>query len=141
MAQKQAAVYYDRGFDRQGLEADPGAAQDRLDQGMLTGLATWFDITQPEEYRDAIATQALPLVGQVLEQSQSQEAIEAAGEAVALDWAGLQSVQGLNPFAAEAIALEIASPLAQARALIGETRAGQLGGDAARVALSELAAL
>ena len=139
MAQKQAAAYYDRGFDRQNLTADPAAAQVRRNQGLLTGLAAWFDISQPEEYRDALAAQTLPLVSQVLEESQSLTAIEAAGEAVALDWAGVQSVQGLIPRNTDSLALDLVSPLAQARTLLGRARAGQLDPAAARASLAALA--
>ena len=114
----RGSALYGRGYGAQGVEADLEAAQDRIDAAFMTGFRAWFDLSQPEAYRDDLIAQVAPLAFRILQDSQDPEALELLVQAVDVDWDGLQSTQGLSLLAAIDQAALMGSPLAEAQQLI-----------------------
>ncbi len=121
---QNAATFYGRGFDGQGVAADASAAQAARGAAFLRGFNAWFQIGLPEAYRDALIAQALATVGPLLAEGGDAEVLEHVAQAVAIDWGGLQSVQGLNLNQVEAEATSAGSAVSAAAILLNSAQRG-----------------
>ncbi len=115
---RNAAIFYGRGFDGQGIAADAGAAQAARGAAFLRGFNAWFQIGLPESYRDGLITQALGTIAPLLAEGSDAKVLEHVAQAVAIDWGGLQSVQGLNLNQVEAQATSAGSAVSAAAILL-----------------------
>lgn len=124
---KRAAGYYQRGFEQQGLVAEPEQALWRLELAFGLGLAAWHQISLPADYREAVQVQTLPLVETLLAESQNPEVLFSIAQSIQFDWAGLA-----NTFDA-ATAFEQAAQAGSARAkatqVLNALQRGELEGE------------
>ena len=114
-ALKNASGYFQREQEDHDLKANPGQARWRLEQALGLGLIGWHQIERDEVYREDLLRETLPLVSILLETSDTADVLYSIGEAIAADWAGLRTGQGLDAAAAFQAAAQAGSAKAKAR--------------------------
>ena len=124
-ALKTASGFYQRAQTATGIVSEPAQARWRREQALGLGLRGWHEIERDEAYRDALVRETLPLVSTLLETSDTADVLHSIAEAVATDWAGLRTGQGLDPFSAFQAAAEAGSAAAEARLVLARLAQGQ----------------